>query len=86
MKNTLSLQQQYYNHKVAADFDRKRMNANHIYKIEVIEGFFHRCCKRKKDLRIMELGGVLDFMLNIFWKMSQNVSQNLYFAICQKTC
>lgn len=57
MKNTLLLQRKYYNGKVAAGFDRKRMNANHRYKIEVIEGFFCKYCRRKNNLRILEMGG-----------------------------
>lgn len=66
MKNTLLAQQKHYNDHTALEFDKNRMNQNHRYKIETIENFFHKFCKKKNNIRILEVGGVQDFMLNIF--------------------
>ncbi len=56
-KNTLSKQRNYYNETVASNFDKTRMNSNHLYKIETIEGFFEKYCKKKSNCRVLELGG-----------------------------
>lgn len=57
VKNTLSKQRTYYNEKIAANFDKSRMNSNHLYKIETIESFFEKYIKRTQDLRVLEVGG-----------------------------
>ncbi len=56
MKNSCELQKRHYNSQAAAAFDKNRWNANHLYKIEVIEGFVRKYC-RKGSLRILEVGG-----------------------------
>ena len=57
MKNSIQLQQEYYDQKRAENFDKKRINSNHFYKIETIEDFFERYASDKKNLCVMELGG-----------------------------
>lgn len=57
MKNNIQLQRQHYSKDVAADFDKHRMNANHMYKIEVIESLFEKLSYKKEGMRVLELGG-----------------------------
>ena len=57
MKISIQLQQEYYDQKRAENFDKKRINSNHFYKIETIEDFFERYASDKKNLCVMELGG-----------------------------
>lgn len=67
MKNSAELQKEYYNRERAENFDKKRINSNHFYKIETIEKFFERYTTHKKNTRVMEVGGgVLAFMQNTF--------------------
>ena len=49
MKNSIKLQKQYYSKDVAVHFDKGRMNANHMYKIETIESIFEKLSYKKKS-------------------------------------
>ena len=49
MKNSIKLQKQYYSKDVAVHFDKGRMNANHMYKIETIESIFEKLSYKKKE-------------------------------------
>ena len=57
MKNSIKLQKQYYSKDVAVHFDKGRMNANHMYKIETIESIFEKLSYKKNGLSVLELGG-----------------------------
>ena len=56
-KNKVNKQRKYYSEKVAADFDRSRMNSNHLYKIETIENFFEKYSVKQSNLHVLEVGG-----------------------------
>ena len=57
MKNSIKLQKQYYSKDVAVHFDKGRMNANHMYKIETIESIFEKLSYKKNGLSVLDLGG-----------------------------
>ena len=53
MKNSIKLQKQYYSKDVAVHFDKGRMNANHMYKIETIESIFEKLSYKKNGLSVL---------------------------------
>lgn len=57
MKNSIKLQKQYYSKDVAVHFDKGRMNANHMYKIETIESIFEKSSYKKMDCLFWSWGG-----------------------------
>lgn len=73
MKNSIKLQKQYYSKDVAVHFDKGRMNANHMYKIETIESIFEKLSYKKNGLSVLELGGAQDCMQNIFSRKKVNM-------------
>lgn len=56
MRNTFALQKEYYNRNIAENFDEKRLNQNHLYKIETIEKLFEKYIS-KTNAHVLELGG-----------------------------
>lgn len=80
MKNSIELQEKYYDKDKAENFDKKRINSNHFYKVETVEKFFEKYIHNKNKLRIMELGGGTGVHAEHFLKREKERIESFIFS------